>query len=203
MIKEKDKDNGSKGVGLLILGGAAGAGLAAVLSARPVKAATSDEKLDYIASLLEQIGKNELDMIAALQGLETLPQDIKVSLGEMSINVSTPWVGRDPEIIFQQAIRNAGIFFSDHMVDFRNSKRMVMKAESSLDQNVILQVIGNISNTPILSVPLGAPFVCPANGNADMGIGTNDDWRPYMGVQITVGVAPTLGMLTLWSAVQD
>lgn len=199
MIKERDQDNGSKGVGLLILGGAAGAGLASVLSARPVKAAPSDDKLDYIATLLEQIGQNELDMIAAIQALaqaQSSPQDVSVS-------VSTPWQGRDPEIVFQQAVRNAGVMFSDRMVDFRNSKRMVFKAESSLDQNVILQLIGNISDSPNLAVPLGAPFVCPANGNADMGIGTNDDWRPFMGVQITVGIAPTLGMFTLWSTKQD
>jgi len=198
MIKERD-NGGSKGPAMFILGGAAGAGLASLLTARPAKAAPSDDKLGYIAALLEQIGQNELDMIAAIQALaqyQSSPQDVSVS-------VSTPWIGQDPEIVFQQAIRNAGVMFSDHMVDFRNSKRMVFKAESSLDQNVILQLIGNISDSPLLAVPLGAPFVCPANGNADMGIGTNDDWRPFMGVQITVGIAPTLGMFTLWEAKQD
>ena len=192
----------------VIGGGAVATLIATLLAARPARAAPTDEKLDYLIEVLTtlvpvlaELSERQATLTDLLR--QWLVTQVPGVPGAIAVSVSTPWIAKDPEIIFQQAVRNAGVFFSDHMVDFRNAKRMVIKAESSLDQNVIIQVIGNISDTPNLATDLGAPIVCPANGNSDIGIGTNDDWRPYIGVRITVGALPTLGMLTVWAVIQE
>jgi len=179
-----DKDNG-KGA-LVIAGGALGIGLATLLQKRPVEAAPDTTKLDYIASLLEQIVANT----AILPG------------GGPS-SILTPWIGdKDPVQIYQQVIRSAGPFQSDVMIDMRNVKRLAIRAESSLNTVQTLQLVGNFSNSFNMAVNVGVAAPCPINGQVGFGLAWGD-WMPYIGVIITPIGIPVTGLLTIWAVVQE
>lgn len=85
------------------------------------------------------------------------------------------------------------------LIEWRGS-RMMFHATSTADQNCILQVVGNIRNSPDglvdigLAMPLGA-----GNVNTQyLSVGCAwDDWHQYVGVKITFAVAPTVGKLTI------
>jgi len=182
-----DKDNG-KGA-LVIAGGALGIGLATLLQRRPVAAASDTAKLDYIASLLEQVVKNTA---ISLPGGGTLP-----------VSLLTPWIGdKDPVRIFQQVIRSAGPFQSDIMIDMRNVKRLAIRAESSLDTVQTLQLVGNFSDSFNMAVNVGIAAPCPINGQVGFGLAWGD-WMPYIGVLITPVGIPITGQLTIWAVVQE
>jgi len=204
-----EKENqGGKNAALVVAGGAVGAGLALLFQSKPAKAAPESDKLDYIATLLEGLIKAEIDTLAAIKnlslggapGLPGLPGIPGVS--EIQIAVSTPWVAKDPVLIFNQAIRNIGTFFSDGLVDMRNSKRLSFKIESSLDQAIIVQLVGNARETWQLATNIGPPIPCPANGNISIGLAW-DDWIPFCGVQVTTAIAPAAGILNIWQVLQD
>jgi len=205
-----EKDNGKNAL-LVVAGGAVGAGLTMLFQSKPAKAATESDKLDYIADLLEGLIKAEVDTLAAIKnlslggipGLPRLPGLPGVpGVAEIQIAVSTPWVAKDPVLIFNQAIRNIGVFFSDGLVDYRNSKRLTFKLESSLDQAIIVQLVGNVRETWQLGTNIGPPIPCPANGNISIGLAW-DDWNAFVGVQITTAIAPAAGILNIWQVLQD
>jgi len=198
-----DEDNGGKGAQLFVVAGAAsvvGGMLGALFASRPAKAAAETDKLEYIASLLETLNKSEADVLAAIKALGEISGG--VTPGVIGVTVSTPWVAKEPVLIFQQAIRSAGTFTSDDLVDFRNGKRLAFKVESSLDQNVIIQLVANTTKTFNLATNLDGPFPCPANGNIHIGLAW-DDWLSFVGVQITLGAAPISGMLSIWQVMQE
>ena len=189
-----ERDDGKKA---LVAGGLTGlgAGVGAYLGSRKggAPAAPPDERLDAIIALLQQLKATDDAILVALKAL-ALPG----VLGE----ILTPWKAQEPELIFQQAIRSAGTFFSDKMVDFRNGKRLLFKVESSLDQNVTIQVIGNHTDSFNLATNINGPLPCLANGNISIGLAF-DDWHPYVGVRVTAAIAPTVGMLKIWSVMQE
>jgi hypothetical protein len=65
-----------------------------------------------------------------------------------------------------------------------------------------LQTFGNFTDTEIGATDINGPIPCLAAGNANIGLGW-DDWQPYIGVRINVAVAPTMGFLRIWSAMQE
>lgn len=117
-----EKDNGGKNAALLVAGGALGVGIANLLKGKPVSAAPDTEKLDYIASLLEHMGATQEAILTAINNI-ILPGGI------FPDSILTPWVAEEPEHVFDLAIRSAGTFDSEYMVDFRNRKRMIIKVE--------------------------------------------------------------------------
>ncbi|GAI15274.1 unnamed protein product, partial [marine sediment metagenome] len=139
------------------------------------------------ASLIEL-----LEQWLAAQGIEP---GVKVS-------VSTLWVAKEPEEIFSQAILTTGTFYSDKMVDWTKGKRILFKVESTLNQDVEIQLIGNYVDDMNLAVDVNAAIACPANSNISIGPAW-DDWHPYVGVKITVAVAPTAGILTILAVIQE
>lgn len=182
----------------LVLGGIGGGvlgAIAALLLARPAKAAPADEKLEYLLECQTALVESQATIIELLQQLVTQGLPVQVS-------VSTPWVAKDLEQIFSQAVRQTGTLYSDKMVDFNVGKRLLIKVESSLDQAVIIQPIGNIANTIDLPTNIGPPLPCPANSNISVGLAW-DDWHPYVGVEITLAVAPTAGLLNIWAVIQE
>ena len=191
-----ERDDGKKA---LVAGGLTGlgAGIGTYLGSRKGGAAAAPpseaERLDAIIALLQQLKATDDAILVALKAL-ALPG----VLGE----ILTPWKAQEPELIFQQAIRSAGTFFSDKMVDFRNGKRLLFKVESSLDQNVTIQVIGNHTDSFNLATNINGPLPCLANGNISIGLAF-DDWHPYVGVRVTAAIAPTVGMLKIWSVMQE
>ncbi|GAJ07166.1 unnamed protein product, partial [marine sediment metagenome] len=99
-------------------------------------------------------------------------------------------------------IRSAGTFYTDSMVNWTKGKRILFKAESSLNQAVILQPKGNIVDNMDLAVDINGALPLAANGNLSVGLAW-DDWHPYVGVKITVAVAPAAGILTISAVVQE
>jgi len=187
-----------KGAALVVVGGVVGVGLATLFQGRPAEAAPDTVKLDYIASLLESLNATEVQVLAAIKALV---------LGDGGAvfpeSVLTPWKGnKEPIQIYQQAIRSVGVFPSDIMIDMRNTKRLAIRAESSLDQAVALQLIGHFTDSFNQVVNIGLPAVCPINGQAGFGLAWGD-WQPYIGVIITAAIAPTVGLLTIWAVPQE
>ena len=192
----------------LVVGGIGGATLAAViatlLAARPAKAAPTDEKLDYLIEVLTtlvpvlaEVSERQATLIELLEQLLTAPAEERAL-----ITVVAPYVAKDPEQIFSSSIRSAGTFYSDKMVDFRNGKRILFKVESSLNQAVNIQIIGNIQDTKELATDINGALPCTANGNISIGLAW-DDWHPYVGVRIEVATEPTAGILTISAVVQE
>ncbi|MBA7676465.1 hypothetical protein ES703_84706 [subsurface metagenome] len=147
---------------------------------------TLDESLASIAQSLEQLLK-QLPLAAPLP---------------KAPGVTAPWVAKEPEMIFTQAIRTADIFYSDKMVDWTQGKRLLIKVESSLDQDCDIQLIGNIADARELAVDVGDLLPCLAGGNISAGPAW-DDWHPYIGVRIEPALAPTVGILTITAVIQE
>ncbi|GAI99883.1 unnamed protein product, partial [marine sediment metagenome] len=116
--------------------------------------------------------------------------------------VSAPWVAKEPEQIYSSALREAGTFYSDKMVDWIRGKRLVIKVESSLDQDCDIQVIGNVADNRELAVDVGDLLTCAANSNISAGPAW-DDWHPFIGVRMTLAGVPTTGILSIWAVVQE
>jgi len=207
MTEEKERGLGTG----LVLGGLGGTAIATailtLLAARPAKAAPLDEKLDYLIEVLTtlipvlaEVAEGQTELIAAMQ--QWLAAQGIPGIPAVEVSVRTPWVAKEPELIFSTAIRSAGTFYSDKMVDWRKGKRILFKVESSLNQAANIQLIGNTSDDASRATDLGAPVPCAANDNTHIGPAW-DDWICFCGVRITVAVAPTAGILNIWSVVQE
>ncbi|GAI42292.1 unnamed protein product, partial [marine sediment metagenome] len=128
----------------LVVGGVGGAALATLiatlLAAKPVKAAPLDEKLDFLIEalttlvpVLAEVAEGQAELITAMQQW-LAAQGIPVTPAEgVEVTVRTDWIAKEPEQIFSSAIRAAGTFYSDRMVNWTKGKRIVFKAESSLN----------------------------------------------------------------------
>ncbi len=193
------------------VGTAFGTVMGALMAAKPVAAAEPETKLDYlitvsesIVALLEQLHRDHLDTITALQAIALALGAAPQEPGGVVVEVTavTPWRAKEPVQLLSQAIKSAGTIFTDSMVNWTEGKRLLIKAESSLNQAIQLQPIGNISNTVTLATDIGPVVACPANGNVSIGFAW-DDWQPYVGVRITLPIAPTDGILTIWAVVQE
>lgn len=201
-----------RGVGAGVVIGAIGGSaftaiLATLLAAKPAQAAPLDEKLDYLLEVLTTLVAALAELSERQTALTQLLEQWLATQGApgittVEVSVRTPWVAKDPEQIFSQALRSAGVFYSDRMVNWTEGKRILFKAESSLNQAVTIQPIGNISDDMRLAVDINGALPLAANANLSVGLAW-DDWHPYVGIKITVGVAPTAGLLTISAIVQE
>jgi len=208
----------------LVVGGIGGATLAAVIATliatKPARAAPLDEKLDYLIEalttlvpVLGEVAEGQAELIAAIQQW-LAAQGVAPPTEGIEVTVRTSWVAKEPEQIFSSAIRSAGTFYSDKMVNWTEGKRILFKVESSLNWDVNIQLIGNITDDMSLATDIGLALPCAANGNISIGPAW-DDWHPYVGVRITVPTAepaeppppppppPTAGILTISAVVQE
>lgn len=204
----KEREDTARG---LVVGGVGGAMLRGLLTAfamavERAKAAPPDEKLDYLiecildlAQVLALVAESQAQLITLLQqwlAAQGVPPE------GVEITVSAPWVTREPEEIYRYEIRTVGTFYSNKMVDWTKGKRLLIKVESSLDQDVEIQLIGNIVDDMEMATDIDTPKACPANDNISIGPAW-DHWCPYIGVRITVAVAPTSGILTISAVSQE
>ena len=197
----------------VVIGGVGGAALATAIAvlvaARPARAAPTDEKLDYLIEVLTallpvlaEVSERQATLIVlfeqwlAAQGIPGVPAE------GVEVIVRTDWVAKVPEQVYSHAIRAVGTFYTDRMVNWTKGKRIMFKAESSLNQAVNLQVIGNIVDDTGRATDIGLVLPLPANGNLSVGPAW-DDWTPFIGVRITAAVAPTAGILTISAVVQE
>jgi hypothetical protein len=203
-------ERGEQGIGLVVggMGGATLASLIAILLAdKPAESATPDEKVHYLIEalttlipVLAEVVEGQTQLVGAVQqwlaAQGVIPPVVEVI-------VKTPWVAKEPEEIFNQVIRTAGVFFSDKMINFTNGKRLIIKVESTLDQACDIQVLGNIADTRELAVdiyPVALP--CAANSNISAVLAW-DNWHPFIGVSITTVLAPTVGILNVTAVIQE
>ncbi len=196
----------------LVIGGIGGATLvtviATLIAAKPVKAAPLDEKLDYLIEVLTtlvpvlaEVAEGQTQLIAAIRQW-LAAQGIAPPVEGVEATVKTAWIAKEPEQIFSSSIRSAGTFYTDRMVNWTKGKRILFKVESSLNQPVNIQIIGNDGDAKELAVDINGVLPCTANGNISVGLAW-DDWHPYVGVKITVATAPTAGILTIRATLQE
>jgi len=189
-----EKDN----TGKLLLTATAAGGVAAViarlLQAKPILAAEPEDKWNYLMECQEGIIAL-LGQLIEVMGAPGAPPGVEVT-------VQTPWVARDPEQIYSYAIRTIGTFYSDRMVDWTRGKRFLIKVESSLNQPVTVQVIGNFVDDMALASDINAPIVVGADENHSIGLAW-DDWHPFIGIRLTTAIAPAAGILNTWAVIQE
>ncbi|MBA7715279.1 hypothetical protein ES703_124320 [subsurface metagenome] len=203
------ENRGSTETGLIVgaIGGTAlGVALATLLAAKPAEAATPDEKLNYLIELLTAL----IPVLAEVaEGQAALNQSLQQWLAAQGIepgvevSVSTPWFAQEPVEIFDREVRETAITLDcDKMANWTKGKRMVFKVESSLDQAVNFQVVGNIEDSMQLATNINAALPVAANGNITAGLAW-DDWHPFVGARIIVGAAPTTGRLKVEYSIQE
>lgn len=199
----------SRDIGAMVVGGlggtALGAIVAALVMARPAEAAPPEEKLDYLIEVLTTLVPVLAQVAEGNTQLIELLQQWLAALGVepgVEVTVKTLWEAKEPERIFDRAIRSVETFDADEMIDFRNGKRLLLKVESTLDQNVLIQVVGNSAGSYYQAVNIAAPWPCVANGNITIGLAW-DDWHPFIGVRVIAAVAPTTGMLKVDAVIQE
>ncbi|MBA7658650.1 hypothetical protein ES703_66609 [subsurface metagenome] len=202
-----------RGAGVGIVVGAVGASalavaIATLMAARPVRAAPLDEKLDYLIEalitlvpLLAEVSDRQATLIELFEQW-LAAQGIAPVEGAVEVSVKTSWEAKEPEQIFSGSIRSAGTFYTDKMVNWTKGKRILFKAESSLNQAVTLQVIGNIVDDKNLATDVNGALPLAANGNLSVGLAW-DDWHPFVGIEIVGAVAPTAGILTISAVIQE
>ena len=205
MAEKREKVSAAGALALGGIGGAALGAITALLLAKPAKAAPADEKLDYLLEcltalipVLAEVAERQAALIELLEKW-LAAQGIEPGI---QVTILTPWVAKEPEEIFEQEIRSTGTFYTDKMVDWTKGKRILFKVESTLNQPVQIQLIGNTVDSLNLTTDINAPQPCPANSNISIGPAW-DDWHPYIGVRITAAVAPTAGILTIWAVIQE
>jgi len=115
--------------------------------------------------------------------------------------IPTPWIAKAAEELYSAAITTIDTFFST-LVNWSNGKRLIIKVANTLDQDVLIQVIGNTSDSTTGATDIEGPLPCVAGGNITIGLAW-DDWHPYIGVEITTAVAPTTGSLIVTAIVQE
>ena len=187
------------------VGGVLGAAIASLRAARPAEGAPPDEKLEYLLECLNTLCEVLAELADSNRQLITQFQQWLAAQGiepAAEVSILTQWSAKEPEQIFNQDIRATGTFYSEKMVDWTKGKRLLFKVESSLNQAVEIQLIGNISDDRNLATDVGPSLTCTANGNISVGPAW-DDWHPYIGVRITVSVAPTAGILTISAVIQE
>ncbi len=208
MANNEEQGKTAQGIVIGGVGGTLlGAAITALLMAKPAEAAPPEEKLNYLIDclttlvpVLAEVAESNAQLIALLQQLLTA-QGIPPAEG-VEVTVLTPWVAKEPEEIYRYPIRTTGTFYSNKMVNWTEGKRILFKVESSLNQPVNIQLIGNIVDDMELATDINGVLPCTANGNISIGLAW-DDWHPYIGVKITVAVAPTAGILNISAVIQE
>lgn len=188
--------DGKGDVGKVIIGaGVAGGTFAVVnklLAGKPVEAAPTEAKWNYLIECQECIIALLGQLVAA--GVPGVPG--------IEVSVSTPWVAKTPVQIYSYAIRTAGTFYSDMMVDWTKGKRFLIKVESTLDVACNVYPIGNFVDNMDLAADIGPIINVPANENHSIGLAW-DDWHCFVGVRITTAAAPASGILNIWAVIQE
>lgn len=194
--------------GQLVAAGLVGGGVTAIilklLESNSAKAAAGDTIFsldDATRQALAAILQSNADIDSKLDAL----QAINANLSDLLTALNIAPVAISPEIpqpvkLFDQQVRTATppAIHTDKFADFRKYDRILIKAESSLNVAVNIQVIGNIFESFERTVDINGVFVLLPGSNLSVGLAW-DDWHPFIGATITIPVAPTTGKLTIYS----
>jgi hypothetical protein len=110
----------------------------------------------------------------------------------------------EPELVFDRALRTVGMITSD-IIDLSQVRRIIVKGKSTLDQDVYLQLIGDLFNPMDIPTLISNAFLLPAGSGTTSAIEIGfeeSDWQPYIAIQVTTLVVPTVGQLRIWIAGQ-
>ena len=211
MANNKEQGKTAQGIVIGGVGGTVlGALLTTLLAAKPAEAAPPEDKLNYLiecltalVQVLAEVAESNtvltglLGQWLAAQGVPGVP-----GVPGVELTVKTEWVAKEPEVIFAGAITSADTFDANRMINWTRGKRLIIKVESSLDQAVQIQVVGNITDSYNLATDISTPLPCAAHSNISVGPAW-DDWHPFIGVRITTAVAPTAGILKIDAVIQE
>jgi len=190
-VAEKDERKGTGTVvlvgGLSALGGGV---LAHLLATKPAEASNAEAQWEYLIKCQENI----ISLLEQLLAASMAPAP--------GVTVNTKWEAQESVVLFDRAITIAATIDGDRMIDWSTGKRLVIKAESMLDQACTIQVVGNITRDYTLATDINGPLPCPAHGNISVGLAW-DDWAPFIGIRITTAIAPATGILTVTAVSQE
>jgi len=127
-------------------------------------------------------------------------EEIKNLLAVLDIKGVISWQAGPIQQLYYEKINTAATFSSE-MMNWKEGKRVLFKATSTLDQDATIQVVGNIENSVVGSVNINAGLSCAANSAITVGLAW-DDWHPYIGCQMTLATAPTKGMMKIQALIQ-
>jgi hypothetical protein len=113
------------------------------------------------------------------------------------------WISQAPVILYNAMPVGVGDALA-LWFDMRDIKRAMVNIISTLDQSVVIQLVGNgVQDYPSArdmgapqNVAIGGPLPIALSA-IDIGVGINDDWHPYLGVIITTAIACASGLLTI------
>lgn len=112
----------------------------------------------------------------------------------------------EPILLMSQDIRAGGVvIYSDKMLDCRavtNKGHVYFKIESSLDQAVNVQIVGNMLESFVRASDVGLSIPVPPNGNASITL-LESQWCPWVGATVAVPFPPTQGRFNLWAITQE
>jgi hypothetical protein len=109
-----------------------------------------------------------------------------------------------PALVLTSNLRLATVLTSD-IADLSQIRRIIVKAKSTLDQQVSLQLIGDMFSPMDVPTLISSSYLVPVGSVtvSSLSIGfADDDWQPYVAVQLTTLVAPTVGQIQVWIAGQ-
>jgi len=87
------------------------------------------------------------------------------------------------------------------MADCRRALRMVILVNNSFDQQISVSVIGNNSNTHAGAFEISTITIAKGERGA-YGI-KNEEWMPFLGVNVTPAVNPTQGSVSAFAILQE
>ena len=148
----------------------------------------TDELLDFLNETMlrhEILLRQQTVYLAAIAGLP--PPEI-------------PGIGRrnttEPqEIMKPREVRSAGNHVCDRMADCRRAIVTIVRVESSLDQDVEIETIGNIVDSTDNFTAIGVNNPCPADDRIDILL-YGDYWHPWVGIRVIAATAPTAGSIS-------
>jgi len=114
----------------------------------------------------------------------------------------TQWeAGPTTVILAPSTVRVAGTT-NTAMLNWTKGKRLIIKVTSTLDQAIIVQLVGNTENAIAGATNINGPLPCAVSSNITVGLAW-DDWHPYIGAILTHAVAPTVGTVRVEAVIQE
>lgn len=154
----------------------------------------SDERMDILILMLIELNALTANAVASLSALSGVTPPGVPSLPPGEIYISRK--AAEPQIVVAtKAPRTVAPITCDFMADCRGAYRGVLKVESSLDQQVDCQLLGNIVNSPVGATNIGVVYTCGINDSISLGWAL-DLWHPYIGIRLTPLIAPAAGNIT-------
>lgn len=109
---------------------------------------------------------------------------------------------REDKVLDAITVLDALLHGTTRMADCRGANRVTFEINSSLNQPIGVRVIGGTTAAPGFNLPIGGWLNCDAQSS--LGINCKqEDWYPFMGIEIQAPVAPTSGSVTAKAIIQE